>query len=145
MVLCTTNSLIKYQSFVFTLLNDQRVLFQTIQLSICHLFALSLNVKHWPIDRTLSGTTIPGQSVDLGARAMKWFSIFPKSPRLEPCHSMPSDGLMSYPGQLLVCVGGVLLLCRDDVDIFYSQLGYYTYLSYNSLNVYAAKALKFLA
>ena len=39
----TINS-IKYQSFVYTQLNDQTVLFQAIQFSISHLFPLSLNV-----------------------------------------------------------------------------------------------------
>ena len=37
-----TNTYIKYQSFVYTQLNDQTVLF-----SISHLFALSLNVKQF--------------------------------------------------------------------------------------------------
>ena len=45
-LLCITNNSIKYQSFVYTQLNDQIVLFQTIQFSISHLFALGLNVKH---------------------------------------------------------------------------------------------------
>ena len=33
-LLCITNNLIKYQSFVYTQLNDQTLLLQTIQLSI---------------------------------------------------------------------------------------------------------------
>ena len=40
---CCNNS-IKHQLFVHTKLNDQTVLFLTIQFSISHLFALSLNV-----------------------------------------------------------------------------------------------------
>ena len=44
-LLCITNKAIKYQPFVYTQLNNQTALFQTIQLSISHLFALSLNVK----------------------------------------------------------------------------------------------------
>ena len=45
-----------------TLINDQTVLFLTIQFSIRHLFALSLPyISHsWPIG--LSGATTPGQS-----------------------------------------------------------------------------------
>ena len=39
--------IIKYQSFVNTQLNDRTVLFQTIQLCISHLFALSLNIKQF--------------------------------------------------------------------------------------------------
>ena len=38
----TSNS-IKHRSFVYTQLNDRTVLFQTIQSSISHLFAHSLN------------------------------------------------------------------------------------------------------
>ena len=38
--LCITNNSIKYQSFVYTLINEQTVLFQEN-----HLFALSLNIK----------------------------------------------------------------------------------------------------
>ena len=46
-LLCITNNLIKYQSFIYTQLNDQSVLFLTIQFGISHLFALSLNVKQF--------------------------------------------------------------------------------------------------
>ena len=42
---CIVNNSIKHQSFVYTQLNYQTVLFQTIQFSINHLFALSLNAK----------------------------------------------------------------------------------------------------
>ena len=43
-MLCITNNSIK-QSFIYTQLNDEKVLFQAIHFSIIHLFALSLNVK----------------------------------------------------------------------------------------------------
>ena len=42
-----TNNSIKHKSFVYTQLNDQTVLFQTIQFSVSHLFAHSLNVKQF--------------------------------------------------------------------------------------------------
>ena len=42
-MLCGVNN----KSFVYAQLNDQKVLFQTIQFIISHLFALSLNVKHF--------------------------------------------------------------------------------------------------
>ena len=38
---------LKHQSFVYKQLNDQTVLFQTIQFSISHLFTYSLNVKQF--------------------------------------------------------------------------------------------------
>ena len=40
MLLCIPNNSIKHQSFIYTQLNDQTVLFET-----SHLFALSLNIK----------------------------------------------------------------------------------------------------
>ena len=46
-LLCITNNSIKHQSFVYTQLNYQTVLFQIIQFSIRHLFALSLKVKQF--------------------------------------------------------------------------------------------------
>ena len=46
-LLCITNNSIKYQSFVYTQLREQTVLFQTIQFSISHLFAFNSNVKQF--------------------------------------------------------------------------------------------------
>ena len=46
-LLCITNNSIEHQSFVYTQLNDQTVLFQIIQFSTSHVFALSLNVKQF--------------------------------------------------------------------------------------------------
>ena len=50
-LLCISNNSIKHQSFVYTQLNDQTILFQTIELSVSTQFS-----SIWPIDRTLSGT-----------------------------------------------------------------------------------------
>ena len=47
MVLGITNNPDQRQSLVYAQLNDQTVLFQTIQYSVSHLFALSLNVKQF--------------------------------------------------------------------------------------------------
>ena len=44
---CITNNSIKHQSFIYAQLNNQTVLFLTIQLDISHLFAHSLNVKQF--------------------------------------------------------------------------------------------------
>ena len=43
--LCIPNNSIKHQTFVYTQLNDQTVLFLMIQFSISHFFSHSLNVK----------------------------------------------------------------------------------------------------
>ena len=44
-MLCISNNSIKHQSFVYTQLNDQTVLFQTNQFSISHLFGLILKCQ----------------------------------------------------------------------------------------------------
>ena len=46
-LLCVPNNSIKQQSFVYTQLNGQRVLFLPIWFNVSHLFAHSLNVKHF--------------------------------------------------------------------------------------------------
>ena len=63
------------QSFVYTQLNDQTVLFLTIQFNISHLFTQSLNVKQFCF--TLSGTNTKVR-VDLGAMAMTGTPCSPK-------------------------------------------------------------------
>ena len=45
--MCVTDNSIKHQLFIYTQLDDQTVLFSTIQFSISHLFAHSLNVKQF--------------------------------------------------------------------------------------------------
>ena len=88
-LLYITNNSIKHNSFVYSQLNDQTVLFQTIQFSISHLFTLSLNVKkfyltHW----ALSVATILDQS-EPGSNGKKKYSAFPKAPALlEPHHQI---------------------------------------------------------
>ena len=78
MLLCITNNSIKYQSFVYTQLNDQTILFPTIQFFLYSQFnvgtVLFLTIQFnmstqfkcqtsiWPIDSTLSDATTPGQS-----------------------------------------------------------------------------------
>ena len=61
-------------------LNVKTVLLQAAQFSISTQFS-----SIWPIDMTLSGAT----RVDLGAMAMKGYSIFPKGPvLLKPNHQI---------------------------------------------------------
>ena len=71
----------------------------------------------WPIDRTLSGATTLCQGGP-ESYGYEWVLRIPQSSSITGPSS--SDFLMSYPGYLLVCVGGVLLLCRDAVCLFYS-------------------------
>ena len=60
----------------------------------------------WPIDRTLSGTTTPGQSGP-GSNGNEGVLHIPQS--FSITGTSPSDCLVSYPGHLL---GGLTLLQR---------------------------------
>ena len=77
----------------------------------------------WPIDRTLSGATTPGQS-GLGSEGNEGVLHIPQ---ISKAGASPSDGLMSYPGHSL---GGVLSLCRDAVNVFYSPSRLFKNLSF---------------
>ena len=80
-----TNNSIQHQTFVYIQLKDQTVLFQSIQFSISHLFALSLNVKL--VFKPYIGPyqVLPLRArVNLKAIAMKGYSALSKSPGLEP-------------------------------------------------------------
>ena len=87
-LLCLTNNLIKYQSFVYIQLNDQTVLFLTIQFSRNHLFTLSLDVKQFYLIPRLDPTKCYhfGSEWTLEVMAMKGYSAFPKAPSLREPH-----------------------------------------------------------
>ena len=70
LTICITNNSIR-QSFVYTQLNGQTVLFLTIQFSISHLFAQFAPFQMNP-----------------SAMAMKKYSTFPKTPGREPHHQI---------------------------------------------------------
>ena len=81
------------------------VLFQTIQFSISSQFS-----SIWTIDRTLSGTTTPGQSGP-GIDGNEGVLHIPQNSSIAGTSS--SDCLVTYPG-------GVLPLCWEAVGVFYS-------------------------
>ena len=90
----------KHQSFVYTQLNDQTVLFLTIQFSISHLCAQSLNDEQFYLTyRILPGATTPGQSGP-GSDGNEGVFCIPQSSSIT-WHSQ-SDWFLSYPGHLLV-------------------------------------------
>ena len=93
-----TNNSIKHQSFVYTRLNDQTVLFQTIQFSISHLFVLSLKVKQLFLYRTQSRATTLGHSGP-GSYVNEEVLRIPQSSDI--IGVSPSDYLMSYLGHSL--------------------------------------------
>ena len=90
-LLCITNNSIKHHSFVNTQLYVKTVILQIIQSSISHLFAHSLNLKHFYL--TLSGVTTLGQSESKSHGNEGVFRI-PESSSI--IRASPSDCLMSY-------------------------------------------------
>ena len=94
-LLCITNNSIKHQSFVYTQLNDQTVLFQTIQFNISHVcIQFKCQSSIWRIDRTLSGATPPGQTKPESINNEGVLCI-PQSSSI--IGASPSDCLVSYP------------------------------------------------
>ena len=75
-----------------------------------------LNSCIWAKDWTLTGTTTLGQSGPK-SNGNEEVLYIPQSSKTE---ASPSDGLVSYPGHLLV--GVVLLLYRNAVGIFYCPI-----------------------
>ena len=81
----------------FTQLNDQTVLFPTFKFSISHLRIVWIsNSCIWAIDRTLSGTTTPGQSGP-GSNDNVGVIHFPQSRSL-------TMGLFSFISKKWACV-----------------------------------------
>ena len=112
--LCITNNSINPPSFVCTQLNDQTVLFQTIQFSISHSFAHSLNVKRFYLThRNLSGAITPGPKWTW--KQWQWTGIL-HSPKLLLCWTL-TIRLFNVISRTLV--GGVLPLCRYAFGVFY--------------------------
>ena len=102
-LLCITNNSMKHPSFVYTQLNNQTVIFLTIQFSISHLFAHSLNVKQLYLThrRNLSGATSSGQS---GHGSNGNEGVLHISQRSRITGASSSHGLVSYPGNSLGCL-----------------------------------------
>ena len=77
------------------------------------------NSSIWPIDKTLSNATTPGQS-GIGSNGNEGLHYILQSPRTE---ASSSAHLASYPGHLL---RGVLPLYRDAASVFHgpSKLGW---------------------
>ena len=100
--------------FVYTLLNDQSVLFQTNQFNTSHLFAHNSmsNSSIWPIDRTPSCVTTLGQS-EPGSDGNERVLHIPQSSSIT--EAVPFDSLVSYPGHSWGW--GVLPFCRDAVGV----------------------------
>ena len=114
-VLGFTNSEIRKFLHLFTRLSDQKFQFQAIHLS-CHSFTQyrCSNSFNWPIDRILSGASIPDQS---GPRRDGNEKGTPNSPSPGITGTSPLDCIRVLNWTV---VGGVLPLRRGAVGIFYS-------------------------
>ena len=97
MVPSITSNSIKHQTFIYTQLNYQTVLFLTFRFSISHLFAHSLNVEQFYLTHRYDPYQILPLwvRVDMRAMKLKGYSAFSKALRQEPHHQV------SYPGHLL--------------------------------------------
>ena len=97
--LCITNNSFKHQSFVYTHLNGQTVLFLVILFNIICLRSvyMSSSSNIWPLNRTRSGATTSGQS-EHGNNKNEVILHIPQRSR---AGASPSDGLMSYLGHSL--------------------------------------------
>ena len=112
-LLYITNNSIKHNAVIYTLLNYQPVLFQTIQFNISHLFAFNLNVSFiWHLHKTLSSAACPCKSW-LEGESNEGLLRIPQSYRING-GSLP-DCLVSYPGNSLE---GILPLSRGGVSVF---------------------------
>ena len=115
-MLFITNNSFSYQSFVYTPLKDQTVLFQTTQFSKSHLFALISNVKQFYLTHRLD------LRPEWSWEQWQWRGTlcYPKFQH----YSSLTIWLSSVISRTLV--GRVLPLCRDAVSVFYipSQLGW---------------------
>ena len=91
-MLCIINNSIKYQSFVYTQLNDQTVLFQAIHFESFVCIRIWYNF-YFPIDITLSGATTTGKS---GSRSVGIEGLFCISQSSNITVAQSSNCLGSY-------------------------------------------------
>ena len=108
------NNSIKNQPSIYTQLNVQTALLQTIQFSTRTQFT-----SVWPIHRSLSWATTLDQSRP-GSDGKKRVLHIPQNSGITG--ALPSDCLMSYTGHSLWRGGGLLLLSRDVLGVFNSPI-----------------------
>ena len=117
-MLFITNNSIKHQLFIYTWLNDQTVLFQTIQFSISHLIALILNVHQYYL--THRGYPIGCYHCEPQRTWEQWqWRGTPNSPKPQHCCCLIII-LFRVISTRTFAVGGVLPFCRHAICIFFS-------------------------
>ena len=100
-MLFITNNSIKHQSFVYPHSNDQTV--QTIQFSLSHLYALSLNVKQFNLDYINLYDYIRCYHSGPGSTWERWqWRVTLHSQSSSITRGSPSDCSVTYPGHLRV-------------------------------------------
>ena len=114
MKICIAYNSIKPQSFVCIQLNDQTLVFQTIQFCISHLFALSLNDKQFHMTHRWG----PIRFYQTGSewRWERWQRRC-TSPELQNYLSLT---IRLFSLMFRVHIGRVLLLCRVAVGVFWA-------------------------
>ena len=103
-LLCMTNKLIKHQSFIYTRLNDQTVLFKQFDFAF-HLFALNLNVQFDPQTGLYQVLSLWNR-VDVGEMAMKRYSAFPKASADRTVHQTGLDTRSMTRRSIIVGISG---------------------------------------
>ena len=115
-MLCITNNSIKDQSFVYTQLNDQTVLFLTIQFGISPSFVHHLNDKQFYLTHRYDPMRYYHSTPEWTREKWQWRGT-PHSSNLQHYWSL-TIGLFNVISKTLI--GGVLPFCRDAVGVFHS-------------------------
>ena len=103
-------------SHLFTQLNDQTVLFQTVQFNTSHLFEFSLNVKQFYLTNRQDPIMCYHSRPEWTWEWWQWIDTL-HSPNFQGW-SLTIELFSIISGQSLGA--GVLLLCRDAVNVFFS-------------------------
>ena len=115
-MICITYNSIKHQSFVYTQLNDQTVLFLTTQFNISHLFALNLNVKQFYLTHWYNPIRCYHCRSEWIWEQWQWRGTL-HSPKLQHYWSLT---IRLFNAISRTFIWEVLPLCRDAVRVLYS-------------------------
>ena len=111
--LCIANNSIKHHSFVYTHLNDETVLFQTIQFSISHLLAHSFNVKQFYLTQRSDPIRCYHSEPEWSWEQWQW---------RDTLHSPKLQHYWSLTIRLLSVISCTLVAGGDAVSFFYNLI-----------------------
>ena len=118
----------------YTQLNDQTILFLTIQFSICYFFVLSLNVEQFHLTHRSDPKWCYHSGPAWTWKGCQWRGTS-HSPMIQYYWSLTRRCLEAYQEHSLRWVGFVAF-CRDAVDVFYCrnrlgfQIRYFLFVSF---------------